>query len=203
MKKSFLFILGLTALFTGCTQEDSGKNERGVIELSPVEKSISKQSNDFAFGLLNAASKNLADKQQIVVSPLSASMALSMAMNGATGETLEEMMNVLGFEGATMDEVNAFNKKLMIGLTQLDKTAKLSFANSLWLNNVTPQETYKETITNNYNAEIFTRDFAKRGTLDAINGWCSKATNGKIGRMYDELPAGLQFLLLDATYFKA
>jgi hypothetical protein len=50
MKKSFLFILGLTALFTGCTQEDSGKNERGVIELSPVEKSISKQSNDFAFG---------------------------------------------------------------------------------------------------------------------------------------------------------
>ena len=203
MKKSFLFILGLTALFTGCTQENSGKNERGVIELSPVEKSISKQSNDFAFGLLNAASKNLADKQQIVVSPLSASMALSMAMNGATEETLEEMMEVLGFEGATIDEVNAFNKKLMTGLTQLDKTAKLSFANSLWLNNVTPQETYKETITNNYNAEIFTRDFAKRGTLDAINGWCSKATNGKIGRMYDELPAGLQFLLLDATYFKA
>ena len=203
MKKSFLLIFGIAAILASCTQDNGGKNERGIIELSPVEKNISKQSNDFAFKLLDAANKTIDKETQIVVSPLSASLALSMAMNGAKGETLEEMMDVLGFSGTTIDEVNAFNKKLMSGMTQLDKTTKLNFANSLWLNNVTVQEAYKQTVEENYKTEIFTRDFAEAGTLDAINGWCSKATNKKIGKMYDKMPKDLIFMLLDAIYFKA
>ena len=203
MKKSFLFILGLTALLAGCTQENDGNEIARLIELSQEEQKIVEQSNKFAFGLLNAACKNLDDKQQVLVSPFSASLALSMAMNGATGETLNEMMKVVGFEGTTLDEVNAFNEKLMKELIMVDKTTKISFANSLWLDNVTPQETYKATLDNHYNAEIFTRDFTTAGTLDAINGWCSKATNGNIRRMYDKLPNDLKFLLINTTYFKA
>ncbi|MBO7301589.1 MAG: serpin family protein [Bacteroidaceae bacterium] len=196
MKKSFLFILGLTLL--ACTP-DGGKNERGIINLSPTEKVISKQSNNFAFGLLDATNTTLANNSQVVVSPLSASMALSMAMNGANGETLNEMMDILGFNGTTINEVNTFNNKLMKGLVQLDNTAKINIANSLWLNNITALDTYKQTITEMYDAEIFTQDF----TLDAINGWCSKATNGKIGSMYSKLAEDLRFLLLNAIYFKA
>ena len=62
MKKSFLFILGIATILASCTQDNGGKNERGIIELSPVEKNISKQSNDFAFKLLDAANKTI-DKE--------------------------------------------------------------------------------------------------------------------------------------------
>ena len=51
--------------------------------------------------------------EPLFVSPLSASFALSMLANGADGETLQELTDALGFSGYSMEEVNAYYKKLM------------------------------------------------------------------------------------------
>ncbi|HEV2126949.1 MAG TPA: serpin family protein, partial [Chloroflexota bacterium] len=74
--------------------------------LSAAEQEVIGASNHFAFGLLREASR--ADTAaNVFLSPLSASMALGMTMNGARGPTFEGMRSALGFGAMQPAEINA------------------------------------------------------------------------------------------------
>src|SRR4029450_1762231 len=64
--------------------------------LSTGEQAVIGASNAFGFGLLRELDKTRADSN-IFMSPLSASMALGMTMNGAAGQTFDEMGGALAF----------------------------------------------------------------------------------------------------------
>ena len=178
-------------------------NIRFDIQLTDVEKEMAKQNADFSIRLLQAANDNYDDNSQIILSPLSASFGLSMVTNGAVGDTQDELLETMGFDGFSTEEINAFNKKLIVELVDLDNTTSINIANSLWLNNgFIAKDGFKRALTTNYDAEVKTKDFADIKTIDQINEWCEKKTKGNIKNFIKELSPEHCFVLLNSIYFK-
>src|SRR5688500_5714206 len=65
-------------------------------QLTAAERSLIAASNHFAFGLLREADSEMPG-ENVFLSPLSASLALGMTMNGARGETFDAMRGTLAF----------------------------------------------------------------------------------------------------------
>lgn len=206
-------MIGLS--FSGCSNNDEpasnngNENEvrfeaRADIALSETEAQLAKQSVDFSIRLLQSANKTIAGNEQMAISPLSASMALSMLNNGAANETQEELMEALGLSGFSVEDVNAFSKRLMLELNDLDNTSTISTANSVWLNEgFTPKKSFTGTLTENFDAEVKVKDFSEAKTVDLINEWCEEKTNGCIQDILKELSSEERLLLINALYFKA
>lgn len=205
MKKYLFLNLCLFLCLSGCQKDDrqvEEGNERKSILLTRAEKEISSQHADFAFNFFKAANaQEEGKKDKMVVSPLSASFAMTMLANGAENETLNEMTEALRISGFNLEEVNAYNKKLVEQLATLDKKATLLTANSFWMNSwfeALPQ--FKNTLEANYDAEMKQVDFAT--ALPAINQWCADKTNGHVKEILTELDERSNFVLLNALYFK-
>ena len=210
-KKLFLGMAALS-LLAACQNDDlpGGGNEYEPIVMTKTETELASQGTDFAFRFFRAVDKSLQENgglsqeerdEPLFVSPLSASFALSMLANGADGETLQELTDALGFSGYSMEEVNAYYKKLMEELPKQDKESRLALANSLWLDTqFDALAAYKSVLTDNYDAEVRQVDMAT--AVDDINNWCSQKTNGLIPKILKENEAGLSMLLLNALYFK-
>jgi serpin B len=71
-----------------------------------MEQKVS-QDNAFAINLLKTTVEK-SDKPNIFISPLSMSIALGMAWNGANNDTKSEMEKVLNMSGMTVDEINEY-----------------------------------------------------------------------------------------------
>lgn len=85
----------------------------------------------------------------------------------------------------------------------LDNTSPISIAKSIWLNNgFTPKDSFKKTLGDSYDAEVQSVDFGNPKTIDWINEWCEKKTNGCIPDFLESLSAEQRFVLLNALYFK-
>src|SRR5690349_7024686 len=102
--------------------------------LTASEQKVIASSNAFSFALwqkVNAAQRDT----NVFVSPLSASFALGMTMNGAASQTWNEMRSALQFGSATQAEINGGYKSLIALLTSLDDGVAMQVANSVWYRN--------------------------------------------------------------------
>jgi len=156
------------------------------------------------FGLeLAARIAALDSRPNIVLSPLSASMALGMAMNGASGATFEEMRSALGFGGLTQEQINTAYRGLIDLLAGLDPDIRLEIANAVWANEDVPfHEAFLEAVTGAFGARAESVSFADPTTPAAINEWVAEHTNGRIERIVDVLDPSLVMLLVNAVYFE-
>ena len=105
--------------------------------LTIAEQKLISGSNEFAFDLLreiNAAQRT----SNVFVSPLSASMALGMTANGASGTTYDAMHNALRLGDASRQEVNEGYRSLIALLRGLDKSTDFRIANSIWYEKTFP-----------------------------------------------------------------
>jgi serpin B len=143
------------------------------------------------------------DQPNTVISPLSASMALGMALEGADGETFTEMQDVLGFQGMSRDEINASYAGLMDLLLTLDPEVELGIANSAWSRDGFPfTNQYFDAITQYFSARVEELDFSDPGAKDVINQWVKDQTHGRIDEIIDGIsPLDILFLI-NAVYFK-
>src|SRR5690606_7415856 len=113
---SLPLLLAGAPLLTGCgaglgpSADDPGAAPVVITELprepSASEATILERSNDFAFDLLREVAGAREEGTNVFLSPLSASMALGMLLNGAAGDTHDEIRDMLGFAGMTPTEVN-------------------------------------------------------------------------------------------------
>lgn len=185
--------------------EDDGmsNNPRKYITLSRAEEELAALNTDFAFRYLQVSNEALASNGNMLLSPQSASFALSMLGNGAAGKTLDEILDVLGFNKFTLDEMNGYNQKLMKELGGLDNTTTMNFANSLWMDDVfNVLGGYKQAMKDAYQAEVNVLDFNQSTAKDKINQWCSDKTNGRIAHFLDEWNPDVKAMLINALYFK-
>lgn len=208
-KLSSLALLAIAAGMASCS--DDGNEPKGgdepavynptVIELTAAEKASVSAANDLAyktFGELYTATDD-----NFIFSPLSAQMAMSMAANGATDETLDEMLRVLN-PGGDLDALNSLYGKLYRELPASDARATLSIANSVWhADYFTLKDSFKKTVAGTFGAPSTAFDSSKpKDAADAVNSWISKATKGLIPQMVSERDM-VAYLIVDALYFKA
>ncbi len=174
------------------------------IRLTSSDMGIRDASNEFGFSVFGKLIKAADGKKDIVFSPLSLSLALSMAAEGAGGETYDQFSSVLGWGEASREEVGAFYAKMIEGLVTADKQVSFTCSNSLWAaKNLDIKEAYAEQLSKSFAAESFSVDFALSETLDRINEWCASKTDGKIQKMLDGLEEQTRMMLINALLFKA
>jgi serine protease inhibitor len=81
--------------------------------LTGAEQAAIAANTRFGLALFREVNRTTARDSNLVLSPLSASMALGMAMNGARNTTLVDMARVLGFETTDLSAINAGYRDLI------------------------------------------------------------------------------------------
>lgn len=148
--------------------------------------------------------------ENIMISPLSISIAMAMTLGGAGNSgTYDELMDFLGYKAAGFDDYMTLNGQfdfLLQSLTYFDKDFELSLANSMWLDDAFSgkvNKTFVNDLQKYYGAGYFVKDFADPKTVGLINSWVNSKTKGKIPEIIDEIDKETMMLLLNAVYFRA
>ncbi len=192
MKRLCILMLALLPITAAAQAEDVLK--RGTGAEAP--------GSSFAFGLFQDITAY--DESDIVfISPLSASIALSMTAAGAEGATQEEMLRTLGFGGLSVKDLNACNRGIIDLLSSDPEGVELNVANSLWVSDrFTLKSRYIRTAGSEYSARVSNLDFSDPASPSVINRWCAENTAGRIDKMIENIDPATQMYLLNALYFK-
>jgi len=221
---SALFLAALLCVaFISCSQNADREDESGINggkKDSAREVSFIEQTNvpmtdkelekmfasytDYSARLFSLCVKSDGG-ENVFVSPLSAYFALSMAANGAQGETLSQFGTLLGSDQIL--HLNEFNEIFMKLLTETKGNTLFSVANSMWVHDTGNKNFVKDLFLSNllsyYNAEVNLRDFAKKSVPGEINDWVSGKTNGLIKDLISEIPDDTFSILINTIYMKA
>ena len=170
--------------------------------LSLPEQSLISADNQLGFDLLARARQNAADSN-VLLSPLSAGMALGMTLNGAAGTTLDSMRLALPLGTASLSDVNAGYRSLLTLLTGLDGTTTFAIANSIWTQSGFPViSAFLDSTRTNFDAEVQTLDLQAPATANVINGWVNQKTSGAIPTIVGKIDPSEVMILINALYFK-
>jgi len=205
MKKNFFLIAVTSVLAFGCNFSDDVKTEKigtGPILLSAELQKRVAQDNEFALDMLRNTIKGV-DDDNVFISPLSISVALGMARNGADGSTRTEMETALRMSGLSSDEINEYYRIMLDSLPTADFNTTLKIANSIWYRNgFQVKQPFLDINATFFNSEIRSLDFSKSGAVDSINDWCALKTNNLIKNVITEIPELAMMYLINAVYFK-
>lgn len=153
---------------------------------------------DFALKLFK---ESMEPDENTLISPLSVLCALAMTTNGADGETLSQMEEVLGMSA---DELNLYIHSYMENLPEAEKY-KLKLANSIWFTDderFTVNQDFLQTNADYYGADIYKAPFDDN-TLKDINNWVSDNTDKMIEDILDKIPDAAVMYLVNALAFEA
>lgn len=169
------------------------------ISLSQREAEVANAEFDFAWNLFDKINaKN--EGKNVCLSPLSANIALTMLMNGAEGQTRDEIIKALGLEDMSVDEINENSRFLVSTLLDRDNGCELRVANSLWMDEMMPiKNGFKATLADYFDAAAYNTTVAN--FANDVNAWCYKQTNGLIPKMLQP-GESYAWALLNAVYFQ-
>jgi len=205
IKSILILILVIPFLCIRCTKspDENLPNEPVKINLTDVQSSLVGSGNSFAFDIFREILENSEPAENIIISPLSISYALSMTLNGAHGATREAMLEALRVNGITPEEINTACKDLTKALLNVDKRVIMSIANSVWTEkDFNVKQAFINILTEYYDAESKDFDIADPTVPEKVNEWIEDKTNGLIKDMLDRLPDNSVMLLINAIYFK-
>ncbi|MBD2702537.1 serpin family protein [Spirosoma sp. BT702] len=168
-----------------------------------VSAPFANQTTQFAFDLAKRVSAKEGNAKNVFISPLSLHIALGMVLNGANGQTAQEIQKTLKLDAQTLAEANQTYQNLMENLPGVDPKVTLNLANSVWYRNTYPvSTTYQDLLKQSFKAEVAAKDFNNTSTVGDINSWASQKTNGKIPKVIDRIDPDNVLFLLNALYFK-
>lgn len=179
MKKTILYSAAtLLCGFVSCNN----------VETPPAEGS----KTGFALSFFKNVNATADPDENIVVSPYSAGVALSMLTQGAEGQTRVELDNALNGCDFKAESFGAGD------------TVVVRSANSLWIDDdFSVRNHYVNMLEKDYDALATTLNFSDPATAHAINNWCSEHTDGKVNEVIKQLPSNIVMMLANAVYFKA
>lgn len=202
VKLTFLLVGGLLSPFT-VIGESHGPNSQTSINLDGRRADTAKASNQFGVELYKHLRKENPGMENLMISPLSAFMALSMLYNGASGETKLAIAEVLAIYQVDLDDLNHANKLLLNLLAADREGVKLEVANAIVADSrFTLKPDFIKRVNAAYNALIEAKDFKDKETVNYINEWVREKTHEKIKSIVSELDPSDRAILLNATYFK-
>lgn len=144
------------------------------------------------------------ERPNVLVSPLSVSMALGMTANGARDETWDAMRTTLGFGGMSEAEVNAAYRGLIDQLEARARGVEWRLANSVWHERTFPvEQAFLDVLRTSFDAEARGLDFSSPEAPRTISSWAEQKTGGRIKDLIQSIdPLEIMFLV-NAVYFKA
>jgi serpin B len=167
---------------------------------APVD-GVSAAIDAFGVGLLKATSAGSSDN--VIVSPVSVAAALSMTVNGATGETADQMRHVLHTDSMTPATANLQWAALLSQLESRSASQTLDIADSLWANkSVAFKQPFLSADRDSFGAQISSTDFGSEDVAGAINRWVNVQTHAMIPKIVDQVPGNAVLYLANAVYFK-
>ena len=202
--KNLIFIFASLLLIVICKDVEPINviEDAKPITLTVTMQKRVNQDNEFAFDIFKKTS-NESNQANVLISPLSISIALGMTLNGATDETKTGIEKALKMSGLTLDNINDYYKVMQTTLPTIDPKTTLNIANSIWYKTGYPVKTEFLTVNKNYfNAEVREMDFSQAWAKDTINNWIARKTNNHIKDMLDQIPADVVMYLINAVYFK-
>jgi serpin B len=202
--KAHILILLFPFLFISfsCKKDDpAGPKQPKPITLTAKGQEVITKSNSFGIDLFRVTA--LEENGNMMLSPLSASTALTMLLNGCNTQTYEQVRDMLGYEGMGIGEINDAYKSLVGQLLTIDPEIQLALANAVWYRqDFMVKEPFLQTMDSAFDSEIAALDFASPAALETINGWASDNTNGKIPKVLEEIEPDFVMFLMNALYFK-
>lgn len=170
-----------------------------------VSEDVVKANNKLGLEIFSRLAQEEGAKN-MMISPLSIAISMTMTANGATGDALSEMKEVLGFAEMDLPDVNEQFLQLIASLVEADKDMVFEIADSVWMDDAFApgvKEDFISVLEDYYSAALFTEDFADKATVGKINSWVSEQTHEKIDKMLKEIPQNTVMYLINAVYFKA
>ncbi|MCF8298508.1 MAG: serpin family protein [Saprospiraceae bacterium] len=198
----FILLMVLSISFSACKKEEAitGKVELKHLNLDAAGKSTVLANNDFAINLYKKTALNSNDN--MMISPLSISLALGMTYNGAAGTTKTAMETAMCLNGLTSQDINNSFKVLSDYLQTVDPTVTMKIANSIWYrDDFTVLQNFLNLNTQYYDALIKSVDFSDPATKALINKWVADNTNNKILKIVDNINPNDVMFLINAVYF--
>ncbi len=191
---------------TQCLTDGVSKETAETVELSDEFKM---SQYTLAANLFQSAMKENKNMDNLMLSPTSVALALGMTANGAKGETLREMEQVIG-GGIGIDDLNRYFYSFTQQLKNTENTS-LSSANSLWVRDdperiLVPESFLRRAVTF-YDAESYLSAFDHQ-TAEEINHWVSDKTHQMIDGIFnldepEPIPDLAAMYLINALAFEA
>lgn len=202
MKRLIAVMLALALLLTACAQRNAHDLMQNVpakaVDVLPDMDSGAAAAADFGVRLFQAS---VEEGKNTLISPLSVLYALAMTANGADGNTLAQMEQVLGMG---TEELNSF-MRAYLDLLPESKVYKLSLANSIWFKDdprFQVEQSFLQTNADYYGANAYKAAFDE-ATRNDINNWVKEHTDGMIPEILDEIPEDAVMYLVNALAFNA
>lgn len=194
-------------LFAGACSDGTGPNTGAADSLTVLPRALSAPEqqaisggNDFALRLLKRTTAR--EPGNVLLSPLSVSLALGMTMNGAADETLGEMQRTLGWGATPRAEINGAYRDLMSMLTTLDPNVTVKLANGIWMKTPWVPDTGFARDAQRFFGAPVTSLATPRAMFEAVNAWGNRETNGMVPQVLkNDPPSNLLMLLANAVYF--
>ena len=243
-RSSFCSTAALLLALTGCSSSGSGSESPGssspviarsnlarvpASAVSPDDLTAAVAANNaFAVDLYAhvLADPTLPASGNVLTSPISASLALTMTYAGAREQTATEMARALHLDASAGDAIFAGQNALSAalngrgaqaldyakqGASQGDMPSPDDYQFQL-VNSVWGEKTYRwepaflDTLAQNYGAGVYQEDFENAPDVArlAINGWVSDQTKGKINDLLamGVLDKATRMVLVNAIHLK-
>jgi serine protease inhibitor len=198
-------LAGAAALLGGCAEKTlTGPGaQEPVRAFTTVERQVSGANTSFGLSLLQQVHATEA-KSNVLLSPLSASMALGMALNGADGTTFDAMRRTLGFADLQQQQINEAYRGLIAQLRARDRSVEFRLANSVWHERTFQvKQPFLTAARDYFSAEVAALDFRSPSAPQTISQWAERETGGRIKNLVDRIDPLDRMILVNAVYFKA
>ncbi|HPI68471.1 MAG TPA: serpin family protein [Bacteroidales bacterium] len=199
-----LSVISLLLLSLSCEKQkaDELPGDPVPINTEPYQKEVIRAANEFAFDLFRPLLVEAKGTENIMISPYSVTSALSMLLNGASGETFNSVRAALRMDDKTLSEINETYLKLMTEMVPVDKRVIMEIANSVWVEKrLIVKQPFITALQTWYKAEARDIDVSDPNAVDMVNNWIAEKTHDKITEMLDQLDPDLAMLLINAIYF--
>ena len=213
-----LVILSLSAILAGLTAFflSRGSSNTNVITSFRASRAMSVDISDsvsmrslasatemFSRSLFKEMAKEKTGDDNLLMSPYSASLVLSMAASGAGGDTKTEMMTGLRLPD-TKTAGSGWSQ--VIPALRSNENFTLESANAAFtMKDFDVLASYRESLHNIFHSDISPVNFGEpEEAAQTINSWVSDMTNKKIDKLIekDMVNGNTRLVLVNALYFK-
>ncbi|XP_054005650.1 uncharacterized protein LOC128890802 isoform X1 [Hylaeus anthracinus] len=140
----------------------------------------------------------------LVSSPASLKMALTMLAEGASGDTETEIVSSLRLPEKASD-TREITQRVLKALKRAENGTEISLSTCMWIDRtLNVLDSYERILQSNYDGYIQSVDFTDtQNTVNAINHWINQATRNKITSLsVNSVQPETRLLLTSVIYFK-